>query len=280
MAALPHPAPRLRDASVPERIDPVPPAPAPATGAPLIQADNVRKRFDAGPIVLDGVSLTIRQGERVALIGANGAGKSTLLRSIVGLVPISGGTVDILGQRFSQLPTGRQRAAMRRRLGFVFQFHGLVGRTSALSNVVNGALGQGHGWRAWHQSVAPASLRASALAALDAVGLADRAAVRADTLSGGQSQRVAIARALVHGPDLLIADEPAASLDPAAGLDIMRLFTRLTHENGRTLVYTTHDMRHALEHSDRIVALKAGRVVFDAATGDLTEHDLEPIFRG
>ncbi|MEQ8584788.1 MAG: ATP-binding cassette domain-containing protein [Thalassobaculaceae bacterium] len=264
MAARPHPAPRLRDASVPERTDAMPPPPAPATGAALIQADNVRKRFDAGPIVLDGVSLTIRQGERVALIGANGAGKSTLLRSVVGLVPISGGTIDILGQRFSQMPTRRQRAAMRRRLGFVFQFHGLVGRTSALSNVVNGALGQGHGWRAWHQ----------------AVGLADRATARADTLSGGQSQRVAIARALVHGPDLLIADEPAASLDPAAGLDIMRLFTRLTHENGRTLVYTTHDMRHALEHSDRIVALKAGRMVFDAVAADLTERDLEPIFRG
>lgn len=251
-----------------------------AAHAPLIAAEAVAKRFANGPAVLDGVTLDIRPGERVALLGANGAGKSTLLRALVGLIPISGGSVEILGQRFTHLPTARQRTTLRRRLGFVFQFHGLVGRTSALSNVVNGALGQGHGWRSWHQSVAPATLRDAALEALDAVGLADRATARADTLSGGQSQRVAIARAIVHGPDLLIADEPAASLDPAAGLGIMLLFARLASEQQRTLVYTTHDMRHALEHADRIVALKAGRVVFDAAACDLTEHDLEPIYRG
>ncbi|WPZ33664.1 ATP-binding cassette domain-containing protein [Thalassobaculum sp. OXR-137] len=262
----------------PLHADPV--AAAPAAAAPLIAAHAVCKRFADGPPVLDGVTLSIATGERVALLGANGAGKSTLLRALVGLIPITGGAVEILGQRFTELPSAKQRSVMRRRLGFVFQFHGLVGRTSALSNVVNGALGQGHGWRSWHQSLAPSSLRDAALEALDAVGLADRAAARADTLSGGQSQRVAIARAIVHGPDLLFADEPAASLDPAAGLDIMRLFARLAGEHRRTLVYTTHDMRHALEHADRIVALKAGQVVFDAAAGDLTERDLEPIYRG
>lgn len=247
---------------------------------PVIRADALTKRFGPGPAVLDGVSVAIHQGERVALIGANGAGKSTLLRSVVGLIPITGGVVRILDEQFRDQPTRRQRAALRRRLGFVFQFHGLVGRTSALSNVVNGALGQEHGWRAWHQSLAPAALRDAALDALDAVGLADRAEARADTLSGGQSQRVAIARAIVHGPELLIADEPAASLDPAAGLGIMTLFTRLATERGRTLVFTTHDMRHALDHADRVVALRAGRVVLDAAAADLGERDLEPIYRG
>ena len=267
----------------PLNADPVVPPPAPAprpAAAPLIAADGVYKRFLDGPAVLKGVTLEIRPGERVALLGANGAGKSTLLRALVGLIPITGGSVEILGQRFTDLPNARQRAALRRRLGFVFQFHGLVGRTSALSNVVNGAMGQAYGWRSWHQSLAPARLRDDALEALEAVGLADRATARADTLSGGQSQRVAIARAIVHGPDLLFADEPAASLDPAAGLDIMRLFTRLSVEHRRTLVYTTHDMRHALGHADRIVALKSGRVVFDAAAADLTESDLEPIYRG
>lgn len=245
----------------------------------MIRSESVTKRFGDGPTVLDGVSLSVHEGERVALVGANGAGKSTLLRCLVGLIPISGGAVRVLDEQFRLQPTRRQRAALRRRLGFVFQFHGLVGRTSALSNVVNGALGQGHGWRAWHQSLAPSYLREAALGALDAVGLADRAAARADTLSGGQSQRVAIARAIVHGPELLIADEPAASLDPAAGQDIMTLFTRLSVTNGRTLIFTTHDMRHALDHADRIVALKAGRVVFDAPAAELTEGDLEPIYR-
>ena len=275
MTALLNPSPLNAEPVRPAQ----PPAPAPEA-APFIAAEAVYKRFADGPAVLNGVTLAIRPGERVALLGANGAGKSTLLRALVGLIPITGGAVEILGQRFTQQPNARQRAALRRRLGFVFQFHGLVGRTSALSNVVNGALGQGHGWRSWHQSLAPAGLRHAALDALGAVGLADRATARADTLSGGQSQRVAIARAIVHGPDLLFADEPAASLDPAAGLDIMRLFTRLAAEQGRTLVYTTHDMRHALEHADRIVALKAGRVVFDATAADLTEADLEPIYRG
>ena len=275
MTALLKPSPMNADPA-----GPTPAAPAPAAAAPLISAESVTKRFADGPAVLDGVTLAIRRGERVALLGANGAGKSTLLRALVGLIPITGGAVEILGQRFTRQPTARQRATLRRRLGFVFQFHGLVGRTSALSNVVNGAMGQGHGWRSWHQSLAPAALRDAALEALEAVGLADRATARADTLSGGQSQRVAIARAIVHGPDLLFADEPVASLDPAAGLDIMRLFTRLAAEQARTLVYTTHDMRHALEHADRIVALKAGRVVFDAAAADLSERDLEPIYRG
>lgn len=246
----------------------------------IIRAKSLSKRFADGPAVLDAASLDVCLGERVALIGSNGAGKSTLLRCLVGLIPISGGTVEILDQSFTVAPTRRQRAALRRRLGFVFQFHGLVGRTSALTNVVNGALGQGAGWRAWHQSIAPADLREDAMAALDAVGLADRATARADTLSGGQSQRVAIARALVHSPDLLIADEPAASLDPAAGLEIMALFTRLTVARGSTLVFTTHDMRHALDHADRVVALKAGRVLFDAPAADLAVADLEPVYHG
>lgn len=244
----------------------------------MIRAEALSKRFGDGPMVLDGVSLSVHRGERVALIGPNGAGKSTLLRCLVGLIPNSGGVVRILDQQFRGQPDRRQRMALRRRLGFVFQFHGLVGRTSALSNVVNGALGQGHGWRAWHQSLAPEGLRRDALAALGDVGLADRATARADTLSGGQSQRVAIARAIVHRPDLVIADEPAASLDPVAGQEVMALFSRLTATQGSTLIFTTHDIRHALDHADRVVALKAGRILVDAPAGELAERDLEAVY--
>lgn len=246
--------------------------------SPIIQIDGAEKRFADGPAVLNGISLAIGAGERVALIGPNGAGKSTLLRCLAGLLPVSRGEIEILGERFSGSPSARQRKALRKRLGFVFQFHGLVRRTSALSNVVNGYLGQGTGWRTWHQVLAPAALRAEAHRALDAVGLAEKWNARADTLSGGQSQRVAIARAIVHKPDLLIADEPAASLDPAAGSEIMTLFHRLSGQHGNTLLFTTHDMDHALTYSDRVIALRNGRIALDARSADLNRTDLEPIF--
>ena len=246
----------------------------------IIEVRRAQKSFTPGLPILNGVSLDVRQGERVALIGANGAGKSTLLRCLAGLIPLSGGAVEILGESFSGSPSMRQRKALRRQLGFVFQFHGLVRRTSALSNVVNGYLGQGHGMRAWHQMLAPGALREDARAALDAVGLGEKWDARADTLSGGQSQRVAIARAIVHKPALIIADEPAASLDPAAGNDIMTLFHRLAGARGCTLLFTTHDMNHALSYADRVIALKAGTVMLDAASSDLTPADLEPVFHG
>jgi len=246
----------------------------------IIEVRRAQKSFTPGQPILKDVNLDIRQGERVALIGANGAGKSTLLRCLAGLVPLSAGDVDILGQTFSGSPSARQRKALRRQLGFVFQFHGLVRRTSALSNVVNGYLGQGHGMRAWHQMLASHAVREDARAALDAVGLGEKWNARADTLSGGQSQRVAIARAIVHKPALIIADEPAASLDPAAGGDIMTLFHRLAGARGCTLLFTTHDMSHALSYADRVIALKAGTVMLDTACTDLTIADLEPVFHG
>lgn len=245
----------------------------------VLEARGLGKQFNTGSRVLEAVDFSARRGERIALVGSNGAGKSTLLRCLVGLLPFGGGTVEILGQRFSEQPNRRQRAALRRRLGFVFQFHGLVGRTSALSNVVNGALGQGYGWRAWSQALAPKQLRADALDALAAVGLSDRALDRTDTLSGGQSQRVAVARALVHRPELVIADEPAASLDPVAGAEVMRVFHGLAEQRGATLVFTTHDLQHALDYSDRVVGLAAGRVVLDSPTVHLRASDLEAIYR-
>ena len=112
------------------------------------------------------------------------------------------------------------------------------------------------------------------------VRLADKAGARADQLSGGQRQRVAIARALIRRPRLLIADEPAASLDPAVGRDIMRIFTDLAGEHGITLVYTTHDMQHALDYSDRIVALKGGKVHFDRPTARVSRREMDGVFHG
>jgi phosphonate transport system ATP-binding protein len=246
----------------------------------LLRGDGVRKRYADGREVIAGVDLSLRAGERVALIGPNGSGKSTLLRCLMGLQPLSGGAVTLLGERFTAMPGRAQRRRLRLRLGFVFQFHGLVKRRTALSNVVHGLMAEGGGWRGFCHNLAPREARERAMAALEAVGLAEYATARADALSGGQQQRVAIARALVRRPALLVADEPAASLDPAAGHEVMALFTRLAEARGTTLLFTSHDMGHARAYADRIVALGGGRVLFDTAATDVDEAMLRGVFHG
>ena len=220
----------------------------------LIHTENLFKSYGANDAILRGINLDIYEGEKVALIGANGAGKSTLLKSLVGLHSVSGGSVRTLGETFSNLPSSLQKKTICRQIGFVFQRHGLVKRLSALSNVLHGKLGLESGWRALCQTVAPALWREQAFRALEAVKLSDKASMRADQLSGGQSQRVAIARALIRKPRLFIADEPAASLDPAAGHQVMEQFVQLADDHGITLVFTSHDMDHAIQYADRVIA--------------------------
>lgn len=245
---------------------------------PLVETHALAKAYDRRKPILHEIDLSIRAGERVALIGANGSGKSTLLKCLIGLHPNSGGSVRTLGQHFGRAPSARQRVDMRRRTGFVFQNHSLVRRRTVLSNVVHGLLGEPGSWRAFTQAIAPQDWRMRAMEALEEVNLADKAMERADALSGGQQQRVAIARALVRRPQLLIADEPAASLDPAAGRDVMALFARLCATHGITLIYTSHDMRHAAEFSDRVIALRAGRVHFDRPSDGLTACEIDGTF--
>lgn len=246
---------------------------------PIVTTHALRKTYDRGAEILKGVDLIIRQGERVALIGSNGSGKSTLLRCLIGLHEVTEGKVTALGETFSGLPAGAQKARLRRQTGFVFQKHCLVRRRSVLSNVIHGMMSEPGSWRAFSQATAPEAWRRAALEALSWVNLADKAADRADALSGGQQQRVAIARALVRRPALLIADEPAASLDPVSGQDVMALFARLCSDHGITLLFTSHDMVHARSFADRIVALKAGRVLFDKPAATTTDADLEDVFR-
>ncbi len=252
--------------------------------APLIEMRGLVQRYPGGPSgaapVLDRIDLTVREGDSVALIGANGAGKSTLLKTLIGLNPVEEGDVTIFGEHFERQPSRVQKAAIRSQVGFVFQHHGLVRRHTALTNVVHGMLGTRGGWRAWHQAIAPAAWREKALASLEAVGLAEKTRSRADRLSGGQAQRVAIARALMRGPRLLIADEPAASLDPATGHEIMRTFAGISATTGTTLLFTTHDMEHALAYSRRVIALRRGRVVLDEESRCLARSELEAVFRG
>ena len=241
-----------------------------------LAVSDLRKAFGQQQ-VLKGVSFEVAAGEAVALIGANGSGKSTLLRCCLRLVEPDAGGVTLLGEDVGALP----RAALTRlraRVGFVFQRHNLVPRLSALSNVLHGVQARRAGPQTWFHAVARKADREEALHCLELVGLADQAGKRADTLSGGQSQRVAIARALMQRPRMVLADEPVASLDPTAGEEVMELFVRLMREEGMTLLFTSHHLRHALDFGDRLIALRDGVKLLDAPTAGQCLDALKTVY--
>lgn len=251
--------------------------PAAEVDAPAaISIAGLGKSFTPGRQVFSGISFDIAPGSIVALIGANGAGKSTLLRCIPRLIEPDAGNIRVLGSDV----TGAQAAlrGIRMKLGFVFQKHNLVGRLSTFTNVVHGAQARGLGARAWLHSLAPRAVREEAVHCLSRVGLADMAAQRADQLSGGQSQRVAIARALMQRPEIVLADEPAASLDPQAGDEVMQLFAGLMREERKTVVFTSHNLAHALSFADRVIALRGGKVMLDSPTSSLLESELRGLY--
>ena len=250
-------------------------APPEAKSAEL-RVSGLALAFGDAP-VLSSASFAVERGAAVALLGANGSGKSTLLRLCLGLIEPDAGSVELLGRPLAGLGA-RGRRRLRARTALVAQRHLLVPRLSVLSNVVHGLLGRGGGPRRWGQALARPSERGAAMAALDRVGLAHLAGRRADGLSGGQSQRVAIARALVGGPRLLVADEPCASLDPAAGEEVMALLLALAREEGATVLFTTHDPRHALAFGDRVLGLSGGLLTLDAPAAALAPSDLAALY--
>lgn len=238
---------------------------------------GVGKSFTLGQPVLEGIEFSIPSGQSVSLIGSNGAGKSTLLRCCMHLIEPDHGTVYLFGQPLQAQSESGLRA-LRAQVGFVFQKHNLVPRLSALSNVLHGALTRTALCRSWFQGTAPRLLREEAMHCLDRVGLADKALQRADHLSGGQSQRVAVARALMQRPRFLVADEPAASLDPVSGDEVMGLFASLVEREGLTLLYTSHDLGHAVRYADRVIALNHGRLVKDTLSSSTNANELRALY--
>jgi len=253
------------------------PAMQPVGAVTDLKASGLAKSFGKAAPVFSGLDFTIHKGDCVALVGANGTGKSTLLRCCLGLILPDGGTVELLGRDMTAIGAADRRR-LRARTGLVGQKHNLVPRLSVLSNVIHGLLGAHSGPRYWVQGLAPPEARRAAMAALDKVGLADLALRRADQLSGGQSQRVAIARALVCDPAFLVADEPCASLDPQAGEEVMALFIRLVKREGVTVVFTSHNVQHALSYGDRILGLQGGRLAIDAPARDVSAQDMARLY--
>lgn len=255
-------------------------APAAAVAADAhvdIAVRHLAVRYGDGPTVFSDVSFSVRRGEQVALIGPNGAGKSTLLKCCLGFAKPTVGDVVLFGQRLDNA-SPRVERRLRGKIGFVAQKHSLVHRLSVLSNVIHGTLASRPGPRYWMHAFADSAVRQRALEALDMVGLAHLAQRRADALSGGQSQRVAIARALVAAPSLVLADEPAASLDPAAGDDVMETFAKASRDTGTTFLFTTHNLEHALHHAERVIGLRNGRLELDAPVATLASRGLRGLY--
>ncbi|MBO3664874.1 phosphonate ABC transporter ATP-binding protein [Microbacterium stercoris] len=229
----------------------------------------------SGP-ALSGVSLSVAPGEIVVLLGLSGSGKSTLLRHINGLETPTTGSVQSLGQEVTSL-RGRDLRALRGRIGFIFQQFELVGALSVLENVLTGSLSTLRGPRVGVWSY-PRALREKALGHIERVGLLDRTYQRADRLSGGQQQRVAIARALMQDPEILLADEPVASLDPESSSQVMGLIREIAAERGLTVVCSLHQVDLALSWGDRIVGLRGGEVVLDTRTDNLSREQVMEIY--
>lgn len=222
------------------------------------------------------MSLFVPAGQVMALIGPSGAGKSTLIRCVNRLVEPTAGRVTLDGQEVTGLRPAALRRA-RRRMGMIFQEYALVERLTVMENVLSGRLGYTGFWASWFRRF-PACDVEAAFRLLDRVGLLDMADKRADALSGGQRQRVGILRALMQDPALLLVDEPTASLDPRTSRQVMRLLVELCAERGLAAVVNIHDVALARQFAQRIVGLRAGRVVFDGPPAALNSESLTAIY--
>lgn len=240
----------------------------------VIAVQDLEVVYAGGTRALHPVSLRFEAGAFTVLLGSSGAGKSTLLRSLNGLVRPSAGHVSSDTQ--GCLDGRRALTRHRRRTGMIFQQHHLIGRASVLDNVLTGRLSF-HGPLRTLLPFARAE-KEHALEAIERVGLIDYALRRADALSGGQQQRVGIARALVQDPNLILADEPVASLDPATADKVLGLLHGICAEDGLTAVVSLHQLDYARRYADRIVALAHGQVVFDGPPRALGANEIRAIY--
>ncbi|KRP91418.1 phosphonate ABC transporter ATP-binding protein [Bradyrhizobium pachyrhizi] len=235
----------------------------------MLVVEGLTCRFGTKAAV-DNASFSIASGSFVGVIGRSGAGKSTLLRMINRLADPTSGRILFEGTDVTAL-RGKELRRWRARSAMIFQQFNLVGRLDVLTNVLMGRLAQIPSWRSLAQ-VWPEQDRALALSALEQFDIAQLAAQRADQLSGGQQQRVAIARALVQEPDIILADEPIASLDPRNTKIVMDALLRINKHFGITVLCNLHSLDLARTYCDRLVGMAAGRVVFDGAPAALTDH--------
>lgn len=242
----------------------------------MIKFDKVNKVYPNGLHALKNISLEINQGEFVAIIGLSGAGKSTLLRTINRMHDISEGSLIVDGQEVNDL-AGKDLRKFRRKVGMVFQSFNLVTRTTVINNVLTSRVPDMPLWKSIIGLYSKED-KIIALEALDKVGILDKAYVRADQLSGGQQQRVALARTLAQKPEIILADEPVAALDPITATQVMDDFKKINKELNMSVLINIHHVDLALKYADRVIGIKAGEIVYDGPSKDVDSEVLKQIY--
>ena len=240
--------------------------------------DHLRKEFPDGTVALEEVSLRIVPGERVAIIGPSGAGKTTLFRLLNATLRPTAGSLRFGEEDLAQV-SPRRLPLIRRRIGTVYQQHNLVPQLRVVHNVLAGSLGRWSLATALWSLISPRDL-SKARSALEQVGIPEKLYTRTAHLSGGQQQRVAIARVLVQDPDVILADEPVASVDPTLGRAIIQLLAYLADQSQKTLVANLHAVSLALDIFPRVIGLRGGRVTFDLPPEAVTDDILADLYAG
>ena len=244
----------------------------------MIEFQNVSKWYPNGFEALKDINLKIEQGEFVAVIGLSGAGKSTLIRTINRMHDITGGTLTVDGINVMELQ-GKSLRAFRRKIGMIFQSFNLITRTTVIKNVLTAFVPELPWWRAF-LGIFRKEEKIAALEALDQMGILDKAFVRADQLSGGQQQRVALARTLAQNPQIILADEPVASLDPVTARQVMDDFQRINRDMNITVIINIHHVELALQYASRVIGIREGKIVYDGPSSQVTQQILDGIYQG
>ena len=242
----------------------------------MIKFERVNKVYPNGLHALKNISLEINQGEFVAIIGLSGAGKSTLLRTINRMHDISEGSLTVDGEEVNSLK-GKELRKFRRKVGMVFQSFNLVTRTTVINNVLTSRVPDMPLWKSIIGLYSKED-KVIALEALDKVGILDKAYVRADQLSGGQQQRVALARTLAQKPEIILADEPVAALDPITATAVMDDFKKINKELNMSVLINIHHVDLALKYADRVIGIKAGEIVYDGPSAEVDSEVLKQIY--
>ena len=245
----------------------------------MIKFENVSKTYPNGVKGLQNINLEIEQGEFVSIIGLSGAGKSTLIRTINRMLDISEGKLTVDGIDVSSLKGKSLRKFRRNKVGMIFQSFNLVTRTTVIKNVLTSIVPDIPFFRSLF-GIYTKNEKLHALEALDKVGIVDKAFIRADQISGGQQQRVALARTLAQNPEIILADEPVAALDPVTAKRVMEDFKRINKEMDISILLNIHHVELALEYADRILGIRDGEIVYDGPSSEVTPEVLDLIYKG